>query len=190
MPSKTRKTRSTGRRTTRKRGAQNGQAAAQPESGAARQAQIDRDAKRRAQVVKRVNKGESVRAVAEDLGLTPGKAAFLLMQQEVEDNDSLQIKFRNEDELVKRVVAARNKNDEHSGWGWIAARTGVSEGKIKRLAEEKGGIKVKGTNIASIRKGKAPAKAQATKSTRKRGSGKKSGTVRRRRGGANPSKRG
>lgn len=117
--------------------------------------------------------------IGEQLGITPGKAQFLVMCSEVKPKDK--IKFTSDEELGEKVVAARD--EELLSWGLIAARSGVSEGKIKRLYEEAGG---KGPqNVASARagdgeatprkaKGKGKAKAAKGKVARK-GKGKRKG---------------
>jgi hypothetical protein len=110
-------------------------------------------ADKRAEVVKRHKAGEPVSKIAKALGITPGKVAFLLMVQAVEDKPSLRIAFKDDDELARKVIAARKKADAHSSWGWLAARTGVDEARVKRLAAT-AGYEVKGSRIAAARKGK------------------------------------
>jgi hypothetical protein len=144
--------------------------------------------KRRVTVRKRVlNGGESAATVAKDLGITPGKAAFIAMQLKVEDGDVPAITGRNEDALLKAVNVARNKADEHSSWGWLSARSGISESSLKSKMTE-AGFDVAGTQIASVRKTKngngATKKAAPKKTTAKTG---KSTRTRTRRPAADPS---
>lgn len=105
--------------------------------------------------------------IGEQLGITPGKAQFLVMVSEVKPKD--RIKFADDEELGEKIVEQR---DEHLvSWGLIAARSGVSEGKIKRLYDECGG---KGPqNVASARKDDGD-DAPARKPKGKKGKGKKS----------------
>lgn len=115
--------------------------------------------------------------IGEELGITPGKAQFLVMVSEVKPKDK--IKFTSDEELAEKVIAARDT--DLLSWGLIAARSGVSEGKIKRLYEEGGG---KGPqNVASARKddgdttprksSKAKGKGKAAKAGRKGRKGRK-----------------
>jgi AraC-like DNA-binding protein len=69
--------------------------------------------------------------IAEQLEITPGKAMFLYMQAEVAGNPKSKITFKDDEDLAAKVVAART--EEMLSWGQIAARAGVSEGKLKRL---------------------------------------------------------
>jgi hypothetical protein len=95
--------------------------------------------------------------IGDQLGITPGKAQFLAMVSEVKPKD--RIKFTDDEDLADKVVCARD--DDLLSWGLIAARSGVSEGKIKRLYEEAGG---KGPqNVASARKGDDEAKPRKAK---------------------------
>jgi hypothetical protein len=108
------------------------------------------DAERTTTILERRDAGDKWGEIAADLNITPGKAQFLYMLNAVEVGDVKPIRHRNEDELVAGIKRAREANDEFSSWGWIAARTGVSEGKIKSLAEQ-AGMPVKGSNIAVAR---------------------------------------
>jgi hypothetical protein len=126
--------------------------AAKTEDGPSkRELQRAQNAEIREQVVEmRDEQDSSWSDIAEELSITPGKAQFLYMQAEVARKPKLKIKHTDEDELVEGIREAREANDAHSSWGWIAARTGVSEGKVKALAEE-AGIPVTGTNVAVAR---------------------------------------
>jgi DNA uptake protein ComE-like DNA-binding protein len=129
--------------------------------------------KLRADVAKRLKK-ESLSDVASALHITAGKAAFLNMINEVENGEVASISTNgNEEAVAKRIIAAREKQDAHSSWGWIAARTGLPEAKVKKLAEEHG-LKVKGTHVAKERAakngGSKPAKGKTV--AKKKGKGK------------------
>ncbi len=104
----------------------------------------------RAQVAKRLGKGEAISDIADALHITAGKAAYLNMLNIVEETPRLRIKGRNEDEIAANIVKARNAEDEHSAWGWISARAGLPESKVKALAEA-AGVKVKGSHVAKAR---------------------------------------
>lgn len=93
---------------------------------AARQA---RNAELMAQVVDMRADGKKWEEIAEELDIKPGKAMFLEMQAQV--TPKTRITWKDDDELAEKVVAARD--DELLSWGQIAARTGLSEGKLKRL---------------------------------------------------------
>lgn len=115
-----------------------------------RELQRERDNDLRAKVVDLREADTSWSEIAEALAITSGKAQFLMMQQQVEDTPKLKIRFKDDETLVAGIVAAREAEDAHSSWGWIAARTGISEGKVKALAEE-AGLAVSGSNIAVAR---------------------------------------
>lgn len=140
---------------------------------AKRIAQEKQDTALRAQVVKRCVKGnETVGAVAKELKITPGKAAFLIMQHRVEVSEVPTIEAKTEAGLVTAIANARAKADEFSSWGWLAARSGKSEGFIKSRLEEAGKYTPKAENIAVKRSGSKPAAAKSTP-TRKASTGKK-----------------
>lgn len=104
--------------------------------------------------------------IGEQLGITPGKAQFLVMVSEVKPKD--RIKFTDDEDLGAKVVVARD--DDLLSWGLIAARSGVSEGKIKRLYEESGG---KGPqNVASARKDDGDTTPRKAKGKGKKGRAK------------------
>jgi hypothetical protein len=133
--------------------------------GASRTADAATVAARRDTVRKRViDGGESAAVVAKDLGITSGKAAFIKMQLMVEDGNVPAIKFKNPDDMVTKTVAARNKADEYSSWGWLSARTGVSEPSLKAA------VAAAGHNIAGekIAKKTASTRAKSARTTRTR----------------------
>jgi hypothetical protein len=97
------------------------QAAAAAE--AKRQAREAQNAQQMKEVVARVVNGdEKLAAVAKDLKITSGKAAFLIMQYRVAQGEVPAITGKTDEALLKAVNAARLKADEHSSWGWLAAR--------------------------------------------------------------------
>lgn len=122
--------------------------------------------KQRKEVAKRLKAGEKYGDIAEALHVTPGRAKYLQMLNDVESGRVARISTSGNDEAVaKRIIAARDKQDEHSSWGWISARAGIPEARVKSLAETHGG-KVKGTHVAKERaaaRESKPAKAKAGK---------------------------
>jgi hypothetical protein len=150
--------------TTRTKGASKGAAkgkaraktaAAKPkaEDGASkRAAQKARDEKFTERILEMRANDESWGAIAAELNITSGKAQFLMMLHRVAEGDVPAIRFKAGDDadLVAKTVAAREKQDEFSSWGWLSARTGVSEGTLKSKVAE-AGHDVKGTNIAVSR---------------------------------------
>lgn len=125
-------------------------------------------------VVLRDEEDNSWGEIAEELSITSGKAQFLHMQATVASTPKLKIKHADEDELIAGIIEAREAEDEHSSWGWIAARTGVSEAKVKRLAEE-GGVDVAGSNVAVKRAEANGGGEKADRKTAKQGGRAKSG---------------
>lgn len=141
---------------------------------AKRKAQQTQDAKLRAEVVKRCVKGdETVGSVAKVLKITPGKAAFLIMQHRVENGEVTAITAKSDSALLNAIATARNKGDEYSSWGWLAARSGRSEGWIKSGLAEAGKYQPRAENIASVRAAKNPAKKAAPTAAGKKATGKK-----------------
>lgn len=129
-----------------------------------------------AEVVRMREEGSKWGDIAEALDITPGKAMFLEMKAQVADNPKLAIKWSDDEDLTEKVVAARN--EDMLSWGQISARTGVSEGKLKKLWEAGGGAK--GHRIG--KGGRFPAGVdrpeKTTKQTKKAsgGSGTRQGT--------------
>jgi len=112
------------------------------------------------------NKGESLSAVASDLSITAGKAAFLLMIHAVKDGDVPAITGKDDETLLKNINTARLKVDRFSSWGWLAARASKSEGFIKVGLEKLGLFTPKAENIASKRAELNPPKPKATKTAK------------------------
>lgn len=136
---------------------------------AAAKADVD---KQRKDVAARLKKGEKFGDIAEALHVTPGRAKYLQMLNDVENGTVARISTAGNDEAVtKRIIAARDKQDEYSSWGWISARTGISEARVKALAEA-GGHKVKGTHVAKERAAARSDKPAKGKTTAKKASAK------------------
>lgn len=133
-------------------------------------AREEQTAQQMQQVVARVVNGdEKLAAVAKDLKITSGKAAFLIMQHRVATGDVAKITGKDDEALLKNINAARTKADEFSSWGWLAARSGRSEGFIKSGLEKAGLYKPGAENIASKRSNGKPTAAKKETG----GSGKK-----------------
>ena len=107
-----------------------------------------RDAEMTERMLEMRAEGEPWSAIGEELSITPGKAQFLMMLHRVDTGDVKPLKWTDDESLTEVCQEARAALDEFSSWGWIAARTGVSEGKIKRLLEEAGAYVPKEQNIA------------------------------------------
>jgi len=143
-----------------------------------RQAREAQTASQQAAVVKRVVNGdEKLAVVAKDLNITSGKAAFLIMQHRVAEGEVPTITGKDDDALLKNIAAARAKGDEFSSWGWLAARSGKSEGFIKSGLEKAGSYKPGAENIATKRAASKPAAAKKTASAKKTGSAKVRGNA-------------
>lgn len=132
-------------------------------------------------IVKARKGGATWAQIAEDHGLTVGKAIFIHECETVPEDE----KFKGTDAAVtKRIVKAR---DDGMSWGQIAARAGWSEGRCKKAYFESGGEVVnvhrggrypEGADRSEIRpdleekasaKPKGKAKASAKKSAKKSG---------------------
>ena len=94
-----------------------------------------------------------VQDVAKKLKLTPGKTAFIKMQILVEDGVVPAITGTPAQKLAK-IVTARKRANEYSSWGWLAARSGMSEPTMKKMVAEKKNYPVFGERIAQIRAAK------------------------------------
>lgn len=150
----------------------NGSAEATEAKRAARDAQ--NAAQLQAVVSRVVNGDEKLAVVAKDLKITSGKAAFLIMQHRVAQGEVPAISGKSDDALLDNIAKARAKGDEYSSWGWLAARSGKSEGFIKNGLKAKGTYKPGSENIASLRAASKPKASAKTSSTKKTGaSGKK-----------------
>lgn len=177
MPKKKTTTRSGAKRATPAKKTQTA-AKSKADSGAAaaaaEQKRVARESQNATQlkaVVDRVINGdEKLSAVAADLKITSGKAAFLIMQHRVAQGEVPKITGKGDEGLLKNINTARLKADEHSSWGWLAARSGKSEGWIKTGLEKAGLFKPKAENIASKR---AASKPKVAKTAGKKATGGK-----------------
>lgn len=91
----------------------------------------------------RDEEGKPWAEIAEELGLNQGRCMSLYMTASVKPKD--RIKFDDDDDLAKQVVRLREK--DLLSWGLISARSGVGEGKLKRLFEEASGTPALGHRI-------------------------------------------
>jgi hypothetical protein len=146
-----------------------------------RAARAEQNAAQMKAIVDRVVNGdEKLAAVAKELKITPGKAAFLIMQHRVSQAEVPSITGKDDEALVKAINDARLKADEFSSWGWLAARSGKAESWIKSNLASAGLYEPKAQNIASVR---ASAKPKAEPKAKAEG-GKKSGGKKKVRGNA------
>jgi hypothetical protein len=120
---------------------------------------------------------ESLSAVASHLSITSGKTAFIAMQIRVDRGEVPKIVGKDDETLLKNIHAARAKADEYSSWGWLAARSGKSEGFIKNGLEEAGLYEPRAENIATKRAESKPAPAPAGKTTGKKTGAKAKGNA-------------
>ncbi len=186
MATATRKTRTTAAKTskpatTRKATGKGKTTAAKPAAAdgpSKRELQAAQNDKLRVKVVNLRGAEQSWAEIATELGVTPGKAQFLMMEHLVAEGEVPAITHRNEAELVKKIAAARAKADEHSSWGWLAARASVPHTRLQALMKEQGLYETGTENIAAIRaekngggtkKGNAPTKGKPAATARKTG---------------------
>lgn len=116
----------------------------------------------RRKAVKMVNGGDSINDVAEFLDMSPIKAKYLVMQQQVEDGDVPAIKPTDEKAILKALKA----DDDYSSVAWIACRTGLADGKVKAIAEQSGHSFDRGrpkTDGGGAKKAASSSKVSATK---------------------------
>lgn len=112
-----------------------------------------------------VKKGASLGEVAKELGLTVGQVAPEFYRQEVEQGVIDEIDAKNDRELAKKIVVARDKQGLR--WERLAAATGLGVARVKTLYEEGGGdlsdtYTGKGRNFNAVNGGSV-AKAKTTK---------------------------
>lgn len=124
-------------------------AAAQPdalkETSEARAARETRDAELTAQILELRDSEEKTSwfDIASQLEIGQGKAMFLYMIAHVDPSDV--ITFKDDDDLAAKV--AKLRDDKKLSWGILAARSGVSEGKLKNLYEAATGVTAIGNRI-------------------------------------------
>lgn len=144
------------------------------DADAKRQAREAQESEQRAYVAKNYLDGDmTLGAVAKTLKITSGKAAFLGMQERVERGEVPAIKGASDETLLKNINTARQKADEFSSWGWLAARSGRSEGFIKNGLADAGLYSPKAENIASKRSASKPKAAPKAKTPGKKTTAKK-----------------
>lgn len=103
--------------------------------------------------------GKNYTQIAKELGTTSGRVKFIEMCATVTDAE--RITFESDQDLGAKIVQARDTG--HLSWGVIAARTGVPEGRVKRLYETTSGTPTLGLRLPKPEKTaptvkKAPAK--------------------------------
>lgn len=132
-------------------------------------------AKQTATILKRRAAGDSLATIASDLGITTGDAGWLVILNRVENNDPAPLTVPSDPaKLTALVKREREADGEFSAYHWIAARTGIAESQIKKIAEA-GGFYKKGQNVAVARAAANPKaapvakKATTTKATAKKG---------------------
>lgn len=112
------------------------------------------------QVVKLKNGGSSWAEIAEKLGISQGKAQLAFLRENTPAED--RINAKNEADLAKRIVSARDK--DKLSWGIISARSGVPESRCRKIYEEATGTSSRGNRIGrggrfpsdEVRPAKAP----------------------------------
>lgn len=107
-------------------------------------------------VVSLRKKDKSWKEIGDEIGTTPGKAQYLMMLHRVAEGEVPKIpNASNPDspKFAKSLEKARKAADEYSSWGWLSARSGLPEGKIKAIAEEAGFYKKGKENVAAVRAG-------------------------------------
>jgi hypothetical protein len=125
----------------------------------------DEHAERGNVINSRLANGETLSVIASDLGIRPNIAHGYVRQAQLEAGDTTRITFKNDADLVAKVVKERdNLTSRFNSWGWLSTRTGVSESRLKGLVEA-AGYDVSGTNIATARKAAAPPKPAAKKAS-------------------------
>jgi hypothetical protein len=121
-------------------------------SAGKREAAAAQDTKNMATVVKMRGQNKPWSEIAEAISTTPGKAQFLMMKHRVAEGEVPTISQNGKPEQVTaRLVKARNSADEFSSWGWLSARSGLSEGVIKNMLAEAGSYTPREVNIAAQR---------------------------------------
>lgn len=106
--------------------------------------------------------------IAEEVGIGQGKAMYLAMIGDVDDDTHIDSDSLTETQLAKAIVAAREKDKQ--SWGQIAARTlgKVGEGKVRTIYEATSGKSASDSEIGkggrgASANGAAPKKAAAGK---------------------------
>lgn len=108
-------------------------------NGAAADVRAKRDADFTKTIVARRNKGDKYGEIASDLNITVGKAIYLF-----ECANQEPIAWTNENDLAKKIVAARKENQS---WGIISARVSLPEGKVRKIWSDTTGQDARGQRI-------------------------------------------
>lgn len=95
-------------------------------SGGARDAQAAKDKALTVQVLAKRNADLKYAEIASDLGITVGKAIFLYECANVAPKDKIKV----DENVGAKIVAVRAQG---VSWGLIAARSGLPEGKVKKI---------------------------------------------------------
>ena len=131
-----------------------------------------RDAENTERMLEMREEGTSWSEIGAELGITPGKAQFLnMLHQVAEGNVSAWPKAAHKEEatIAAQIKKDRDAANEFSSWGWIAARSGISEPTLKRIHEEFNSWKPKTENIAIVRAEKNGETTTTKKSSAKKG---------------------
>lgn len=129
------------------------------------------------QVLEMREDGKKWQEIADELGITPGKAMFLDMKAAVASSPKLKITWKDDAELAEAITNART--EDMLSWGQISARTGLSEGKLKKVFASAAGDMAKGHRIGKggrFPKGVEPPPKPA-KATKAAGTSKATGTA-------------
>lgn len=92
---------------------------------------FDFDAKLAAKVTKRKQAGESISAIAKDLGMGTGRTALAVLVGTTE-----RVTIASPEALARAVVKDRKAG---ASWGLLAARYGVTEGTCRKAYEAASG---------------------------------------------------
>lgn len=95
------------------------------------------------QVVKAKKAGSSFAEIADELDISVGKAKLFYLVGQVDPTDRIEAK--NDADLAKKVVAARDK--DKLSWGVISARTGVAESRLRKIYTDTTGNDTLGNRI-------------------------------------------
>jgi len=106
---------------------------------------------------------ETLAVVAKSLNITTTKAGWLLFFHAVASGKVPAITAKSDEELVKKIHAARVEAGRFSAWGWLAARSDRSESWIKTKLHEAGLYEPRSENIASVRAEANPKPAKKEK---------------------------
>jgi hypothetical protein len=103
--------------------------------------------------------------IADELEIQPGKAMFLHMAAHVSPKDRIK---GTDEEISAKIVELRNGDPDNDvkglSWGQLMARSGLSEGKVRKIYEDASGTPARGNRIGKGGRfpadGEAPAKGE------------------------------